>query len=77
MSSSNSSTFKLESADGQVVALEMEMAKMYLGITKMMDEFSESEEGSTGDVPIVVGNVRGVILDKCVEWCEYSYYRVS
>jgi len=59
---------KLQSADGDVVVVDRDVAKLSVTIKTMLEDLRVSEED---DEPIPLQNVNAATLKKVIQWCQY------
>jgi len=59
---------KLQSADGYVVVVDRDVAKLSVTIKTMLEDLRVSEED---DEPIPLQNVNAATLKKVIQWCQY------
>jgi len=59
---------KLQSADGDVVVVDRDVAKLSVTIKTMLEDLHVSEED---DEPIPLQNVNAATLKKVITWCQY------
>jgi len=59
---------KLQSADGDVVVVDRDVAKLSVTIKTMLEDLRVSEED---DEAIPLQNVNAATLKKVIQWCQY------
>uniref|UniRef100_UPI00358F3B54 S-phase kinase-associated protein 1-like n=1 Tax=Myxine glutinosa TaxID=7769 RepID=UPI00358F3B54 len=62
-------SIKLQSSDGEVFEVDVEIAKQLVTIKTMLDDLGMDEEGD--DEPVPLPNVNAAILRKVVQWCSH------
>ncbi len=67
-------TIKLKSLDGEIFTVDLEVAKMSLIVSDMVDHCEEPEDGQ--EEPPIPLNLTGDILKRVVQWCERNYKKV-
>ena len=59
---------KLQSSDGEIFEVDVEIAKLSVTIKTMLEDLGMDEEE---DDPIPLPNVNAAILKKVIQWCAY------
>jgi len=59
---------KLQSSDGEIFELDVEVAKLSVTIKTMLEDLGMDEEEED---PIPLPNVNAAILKKVIQWCTY------
>lgn len=70
--SSNPSTMpsiKLQSSDGEIFEVDVEIAKQSVTIKTMLEDLGMDDEGD--DDPVPLPNVNAAILKKVIQWCTH------
>lgn len=67
------STIKLQSSDGHVFSVDLNVAKCSPTIKTMLKDFGVEEDGENGIVPLPC--VSGAMLEKVVTWLTHHQVR--
>ncbi|KAK2164025.1 hypothetical protein LSH36_70g05016 [Paralvinella palmiformis] len=59
---------KLQSSDGEVFEVEVEIAKQSVTIKTMLEDLGMEEDE---EEPVPLPNVNAAILKKVIQWCSY------
>lgn len=59
---------KLQSLDGEVFEVDVEIAKQSVTIKTMLEDLGVDEDD---DEPVPLPNVNAAILKKVIQWCTY------
>ncbi|XP_078576318.1 S-phase kinase-associated protein 1 isoform X1 [Branchiostoma floridae x Branchiostoma japonicum] len=60
---------KLQSSDGEIFEVDVEIAKQSVTIKTMLEDLGMDEEGD--EEPIPLPNVNAAILKKVIQWCTH------
>ena len=63
---------KLQSLDGEVFEVDVEIAKQSVTIKNMLEDLGTNDDD---DDPVPLPNVNAAILKKVIQWC--TYHKVS
>ena len=62
-------SIKLQSSDGEIIEVDIEIAKQSVTLKTMLEDLGMSDEGD--DDPVPLPNVNVAILGKVVQWCTH------
>ncbi|TTE96767.1 S-phase kinase-associated protein 1 [Bagarius yarrelli] len=62
-------TIKLQSSDGEMFEVDVEIAKQSVTIKTMLEDLGMDDEGD--DDPVPLPNVNAAILKKVIQWCTH------
>uniref|UniRef100_A0A665X0V0 S-phase kinase-associated protein 1 n=1 Tax=Echeneis naucrates TaxID=173247 RepID=A0A665X0V0_ECHNA len=62
-------TIKLQSSDGEIFEVDVEIAKQSVTIKTMLEDLGMDDEGD--DDPVPLPNVNAAILKKVIQWCTH------
>ena len=62
-------SIKLQSSDGEIIEVDIEIAKQSVTLKTMLEDLGMSDEGD--DDPVPLPNVNAAILEKVVQWCTH------
>eukprot|EP00069_Balaena_mysticetus_P009981 bmy_06513T0 len=62
-------SIKLQSSDGEIFEVDVEIAKQSVTIKTMLEDLGMDDEGDVDPVPLP--NVNAAILKKVIEWCTH------
>ncbi|KAK2101682.1 suppressor of kinetochore protein mutant [Saguinus oedipus] len=62
-------SIKLQSSDGQIIEVDMKIAKQSVTIKTMLKDLGMDDEGD--DDPVPLPNVNVAILKKVIQWCTH------
>ncbi|KAJ1058825.1 hypothetical protein K5549_020004, partial [Capra hircus] len=62
-------SIKLQSSDGEIIEVDIEIAKQSVTLKTMLEDLGMSDEGD--DDPVPLPNVNVAILEKVVQWCTH------
>ncbi|KAG5284447.1 hypothetical protein AALO_G00026830 [Alosa alosa] len=62
-------TIKLQSSDGELFEVDVEIAKQSVTIKTMLEDLGMDDEGD--DDPVPLPNVNAAILKKVIQWCTH------
>ncbi|KAJ1127292.1 hypothetical protein NDU88_005695 [Pleurodeles waltl] len=65
----NMPTIKLQSSDGEIFEVDVEIAKQSVTIKTMLEDLGMDDEGD--DDPVPLPNVNAAILKKVIQWCTH------
>uniref|UniRef100_A0A9J8BHQ5 S-phase kinase-associated protein 1 n=1 Tax=Cyprinus carpio carpio TaxID=630221 RepID=A0A9J8BHQ5_CYPCA len=65
----NMPTIKLQSSDGEMFEVDVEIAKQSVTIKTMLEDLGMDDEGD--DDPVPLPNVNAAILKKVIQWCTH------
>jgi len=65
---------KLQSLDGEVFEVDVEIAKQSVTIKTMLEDLGVDEDE---DDPIPLPNVNATILKRVIQWCTYHKVRIA
>ncbi|KAF7683066.1 S-phase kinase-associated protein 1 [Astathelohania contejeani] len=70
---------KIQSSEGDVFEVEMEIIRQSSIIKTLLDDlsFNTNDHGDNDDDPIPLPNVNTVILKKVIQWCRYHHHYVN
>uniref|UniRef100_V9KKR5 S-phase kinase-associated protein 1 n=1 Tax=Callorhinchus milii TaxID=7868 RepID=V9KKR5_CALMI len=60
---------KLQSSDGEIFEVDVEIAKQSITIKTMLEDLGMDDEGD--DDPVPLPNVNAAILKKVIQWCTH------
>ncbi|XP_062902873.1 S-phase kinase-associated protein 1-like [Mobula hypostoma] len=60
---------KLQSSDGEIFEVDVEIAKQSITIKTMLEDLGMDDEGD--DEPVPLPNVNAAILKKVIQWCTH------
>ena len=63
---------KLQSLDGEVFEVDVEIAKQSVTIKTMLEDLGTDDDD---DDPVPLPNVNAAILKKVIQWCTYHKVR--
>ncbi|TRZ22111.1 hypothetical protein HGM15179_005015 [Zosterops borbonicus] len=67
--SQNMPSIKLQSSDGEIFEVDVEIAKQSVTIKTMLEDLGMDDEGD--DDPVPLPNVNAAILKKVIQWCTH------
>ena len=62
-------SIKLQSSDGEIFEVDVEIAKQSVTIKTMLEDLGMDDEGD--DDPVPLPNVNAAILKKAIQWCTH------
>ena len=62
-------SIKLQSSDGEIIEVDIEIAKQSVTLKTVLEDLGMSDEGD--DDPVPLPNVNVAILGKVVQWCTH------
>ncbi|KAM6473827.1 S-phase kinase-associated protein 1 isoform 1-T3 [Liasis olivaceus] len=62
-------SIKLQSSDGEIFEVDVEIAKQSVTIKTMLEDLGMDDEGD--DDPVPLPNVNAAILKKVIQWCTH------
>ncbi|CAO2593524.1 S-phase kinase-associated protein 1 [Lemmus lemmus] len=62
-------SIKLQSSDGEIFEVDVEIAKQSVTIKTMLEDLGMDDEGD--DDPVPLPNVNATILKKVIQWCTH------
>ena len=65
---------RLQSVDGEVFPVDVEIARMSFAIRNMLDDLGVQDNDAEEVIPLP--NVTGPILRKVIEWCTHHKVRI-
>lgn len=65
----NMPSIKLQSSDGEIFEVDVEIAKQSVTIKTMLEDLGMDDEGD--DDPVPLPNVNAAILKKVIQWCTH------
>ncbi|KAG5205722.1 hypothetical protein JEQ12_018972 [Ovis aries] len=61
--------YKLQSSDGEIIEVDIEIAKQSVTLKTTLEDLGMSDEGD--DDPVPLPNVNAAILEKVIQWCTH------